>query len=115
MNKMTHKDYFNQIATLARENGRDDLATFAEERIAAIEKKAANKKPTKTQAENVALKERIAAVLTAEGQTVTEILTALATDGLSNQKVSSMLKQMEQDGIAVKTIDKRRSLYALAA
>lgn len=115
MNKVTKRDVINMMLSDSAIAENATYKAFLEHEIELLDKKATNKKPTKTQAENVALKERIAAVLTAEGQTVTEILTALATDGLSNQKVSSMLKQMEQDGIAVKTIDKRRSLYSLAA
>ena len=114
-NKMTQRDYFNEIITLAQANGRQDIVDFAEGRIEALNKKSENRKPTKTQVENDALKERITAVLTAEGQTVTEILTALAEEGLSNQKVSALLRQMVADGVAVKSTDKRKSVFTLAA
>jgi len=117
-NKRTQREYYNAMVKFF--NGEqidipaDEMVKFAEERIAALDKKSANRKPTKVQEANVALKEQIATVLTAEGQTVTEILTALNIEGLSNQKVASMLKQMTADGIAVKTADKKRTLYALA-
>lgn len=113
-NKMTQRDYFNEIIALAQANGRQDIVDFAEDRIEALNKKSENRKPTKTQVENDALKERITAVLSAEGQTVTEILTALAEEGLSNQKVSALLRQMVADGIAVKSTDKKKSVFTLA-
>ena len=113
MQKMTQKDFFNEIIALAEQNGREDIVEFAEGRIAALEKKSANRKPTKTQVENDALKEKVAAVLTQDGQTVTEIIAALG-GGVSCQKVSALLRQMIADGVAVKTSDKKKSLFALA-
>ena len=94
-NKMTQKDYFNEIIALARANDRMDIVTFAEGRIEALNKKSGSKKPTKTQEENVSLKEEIVSVLTSEGATVTEIQTKSETLGtLSNQRVSALLKQL---------------------
>lgn len=113
-NKMTQKDFFNEIIKVAQDAGREDIVEFAEGRIAVLDKKTANRKPSKTQAENADLKEKIAAVLTADGQTVTDIIAALGIDGLSNQKVSALLRQMVADGVAVKSSDKRKSLFALA-
>jgi Glu-tRNA(Gln) amidotransferase subunit E-like FAD-binding protein len=88
---------------------------FAQGRIEALNKKAATKKPTKTQVENEALKGKIADVLDSDGQTVTEILSKLAVEGLSNQKVSAILRQMVESGEVVKTTDKKKSLFSLAA
>ena len=45
-NKMTLKDYFNEVIELAKANDRPDLVAFAEGRIAVLDKKAGNKKPT---------------------------------------------------------------------
>jgi len=116
-NKMTQRDYFNEIIALAQANGRDDIVTFAEGRIEALNKKSENKKPTKNQAENEVLKDRIKAVLEgAEPMTVTDILKAdAAFEGISNQRVSALLKQMKDAGEVVKSSDKKRSLFALAA
>ena len=114
-NKMTQRDYFNEIIALAKANDRQDIVEFAEGRIAVLDKKAANKKATKTQEENVALFEVIKGVLTAEGQTVTEIMAKDATlSTLSNQKVSALLRLMVADGVAKKEVDKKKSLFSLA-
>jgi predicted transcriptional regulator len=114
-NKMTQRDYFNEIIKVAKNAGRDDLVEFAQGRIEALDKKTASRKPSKTQEENVVLKNEILAVLDKEtGVTVTEILTALNKDGLSNQKVSALLRQMVADGVVVKSTDKRKSVFTLA-
>lgn len=113
-NKMTQKDFFNEIIKIAQAADREDIVEFAQGRIEVLEKKTANRKPSKTQAENADLKEKIVEVLTAEGQTVTDILTTLGIEGLTNQKVSALLRQMVADGVAVKSTDKRKSLFALA-
>lgn len=115
MTKMTQRDYFNEVVELAKANGRDDLVEFAKGRIAVLDKKAENKKPTKTQEENVAIKNEIASVLTSEGATVTEIQSkSEMLGGLSNQRVSALLRQMIADGAVVKTVDKKKSYFALA-
>lgn len=113
-NKMTQRDYFNEIIALAKANDRPDIVTFAEGRIAVLDSKVAKRKPAKDKEENIALVERIREVLTTEGQTATEVLAALNDANLSNQKVSAMLKQMTADGTVVKTMDKKRALWALA-
>lgn len=113
-NKMTQRDYFNEIIALAKANDRPDIVTFAEGRIAVLDSKVAKRKPAKDKEENIALVERIREVLTTEGQTATEVLAALNDASLSNQKVSAMLKQMTADGTVVKTMDKKKALWTLA-
>ena len=114
-NKMTQKDYFKEIIALAKENDRMDIVTFAEGRIEALDKKSGSKKPTKTQEENVSLKEEIVSVLTSEGATVTEIQAKSEVLGsLSNQKVSALIRQLVEAGRVVKTIDKKKSYFSIA-
>lgn len=113
-NKMTQRDYFNEIIALAKANGRDDLVTFAEGRIEILNKKSASAgKPTATQEANEALKPVILATLSAtEGKTVSEIMKADATLGeLSNQKVSAILRLMIKDGSVRKENDKKKSVF----
>lgn len=113
-NKMTQRDYFNEIIALAEDNGRNDLVEFAKGRIAVLDRKADNKKPTKTQEENVAIKAEILSVLTNEGATVTDIQSKSdVLKGLSNQRVSALLRQMIADNLVVKTVDKKKSYFAL--
>ena len=115
MEKRTQRDYFNDIITLATENGRDDLVEFAEGRIALLDKKSANKKPSKTAEENKVLADIIAEVIPEEGATVSEIMARdYHLSGLSNQKVSAILRGMKEEGRVVKTMDKKRALFSLA-
>ena len=115
MTKMTQRDYFNEIIALATANDRSDLVDFAKGRIAVLDKKATNKKPTKTQEENEAIKAEILAVLTDKGMTVTEIQTMSdVLKNLSNQRVSALLRQLIADGAVVKSVDKKKSYFALA-
>lgn len=74
------------------------------------------KKPTKVQQENEILKQAI--VETLEGQppkTVSEIMTLVdALAGMSNQKVASLVRQMVDADVLVRTKEKRKAYFALA-
>ena len=114
-NKMTQRDFYNEIIALAKDNDRNDIVEFAEGRIAVLDRKAENKKPTKTQEENEVLKGVILATLTNEGVTVTDLQSKSdELSALSNQRVSALLRQMIADGKVVKTIDKKKSYFSLA-
>ena len=115
MTKMTQRDFFNEVIALAEGNDRADLVEFAKSRIAVLDKKSVNKKPTKTQVENEVIKGIILDALTDEGMTVSE-LQAKRDElfGLSNQRVSALLRQLVLDGKVVKTVDKKKSFFALA-
>ncbi len=113
-NKMTQKDYFNEIIALAQENGRDDLVKFCEDRIEKLSRKSTSKKPTKTQVENEGIKDTILEVL---GEVAPATATMIATDprvNVSNQKVSALLRQLIESGEVVKATDKGKSLFSLA-
>lgn len=114
-NKMTQRDYFEEIIALAMENDRNDIVEFAKGRIEMLDKKKSGSKPTKTQEENIELMAEIESVLTSEGATVSEIQTkSEILRGLSNQKISALLKKMCDAGSAVKTVDKKKSYFSLA-
>jgi len=114
-NKMTQKDYFNEIIALATENGRNDLVAFCEDRIEKLARKSGgSRKPTKTQVENEGIKDTILEVL---GEIAPATATMVATDprvNVSNQKVSALLKQLIEVGKVVKTVDKGKSLFSVA-
>ena len=114
--KMTQKEFFNECVKIFKED-RPDLAEFAKGRIEALDKKSENKKPTKTQVENEGLKEVITTVLSESENpmTVTEMLaTKRFAENTSNQKLSALLRQMVDDKVVVKTIEKKVSRFALA-
>ena len=114
MNKVTKRDVINMMLSDSAIAENATYKAFLEHEIELLDKKTANKKPTKAQVENEGVKERILAVLTNEGQTVTDILGVLGDSALSNQKVSALLRQMVADGVVVKSTDKRKSVFTLA-
>ena len=113
--KVTIKDMFNEIIALAEENGREDIVEFAKGRIAQLEKKSSNKKNPKSE-ENEALKAVILDTMAGmEPSTVSAIMKANDEIGTySNQKISAMLRQLENEGKVVKTKDKKTTIFALA-
>ena len=89
---------------------------YLENELALLDKKAQNKKATKTQEQNVGIKATILKVLATIGSgTVTDIQNGneeLST--LSNQKVSALVRQLVESGDVVKTTDKKKSIFSLA-
>ena len=92
-----------------------DMVAFIDHEIELLNKKSGSKKPTATQVANEGLKDIILGVLDTEGMTVSEVLAA-SDDfaGLSNQKISALLKQLKDEGKVVKETDKRKSVFKLA-
>ena len=113
-NKITKKEMFMMIKAQVKDNA--EMVAFIDHEIELLEKKASNKKATKTQEANVGIKSTILAVLEgAKPMTVTEMQGASAELGeLSNQKVSALVRQLVEAGKVVKTIDKKVSRFSLA-
>lgn len=107
---MTEKENFVAIKNILNENGIVDFDTFIDHEVELLgRKRSTSSKPTKRQIENEAVKARISEVLTAEGQTVTEILKAIGDETLTNQRVSALLRQM---GTHKETIKGKTLFYA---
>lgn len=114
--KMTKREVINAMLAVEEISANDDFKAYLENELAILDKKAANKKATKTQEENVDIKNEILNVLTLEGATVTEIQGKSEKLGtLSNQRVSALLRQLIAEDKVVKTTDKKKSYFALAA
>ena len=115
--KITQKDYFNAIIALAEDANRPDIVEFAKSRIELLEKKSENRKPTKAQEEGAEIAAAIKEVLTdAEAPlTVTNILAtgAEALKGVTNQRVSALLRKMVLAGEVTKTIEKKKSYFSI--
>lgn len=93
----------------------DELLAFIDHEVELLSRKrSASSKPTKRQVENEALKGRIAEVLGDEGMTVTAILGELNEDGLTNQRVSALLRQMVAGGVASKAMVKGKAMFTIA-
>ena len=113
-NKITKKKMFTMIKAQVKDNA--EMVAFIDHEIELLDKKASNKKATKTQEANVGIKSTILAVLEGgKSMTVTEMQGASAELGeLSNQKVSALVRQLVEAGEVVKTIDKKVSRFSLA-
>ena len=113
-NKITKKEMFTMIKAQVKDNA--EMVAFIDHEIELLDKKASNKKATKTQEANIGIKSTILAVLEgAKPMTVTEMQGASAELGeLSNQKVSALVRQLVESGEVVKTIDKKVSRFSLA-
>ena len=93
----------------------DELLSFIDHEVELLSRKrSASSKPTKRQVENEALKGRIAEVLNDKGITVTDILRELDEDGLTNQRVSALLRQMVASGTAHKEVVKGKAMFTIA-
>lgn len=113
-NKITKKEMFTMIKAQVKDNA--EMVAFIDHEIELLNKKASNKKATKTQEANVGIKSTILAVLEGgKSMTVTEMQGASAElSELSNQKVSALVRQLVESGEVVKTIDKKVSHFSLA-
>lgn len=117
-NKMTKKEVINGILNGSIKVSDEVAQAYFQNELALLEKKAQNKKATKTQEANVGIKAEIKAVLASaeKAMTVTEIQSASASLGaLSNQKVSALLKQLVEANVVTKVIDKKVSRFSVSS
>lgn len=113
--KKTQRDFYNELLALAIN---DEQKEFINGRIAQLDKKSASKSngQTATQKANAELKGKILAEMeVGKAYTVTAMLKELdCVAELTNQKVSALMKQLVEDGLVVKTEDKRKSFFTKA-
>ena len=117
--KMTKRDYFNAIlAVLATVEDTDvsGLTAFVNHEIELLENKRSSTQPTKTQTENLAVKETIVSVLKEIGKpvTITEMQKFSAELAeFSCQKLSALLKQLvENDKTVTKVTEKKKTYFS---
>lgn len=113
--KITKREVINAMLAVEAISANEDFKAYLENELALLDRKSSNKKATKTQVENEGFKEEILNVLDVKGATVTEIQAkSEVLSGLTNQRVSALLRQMVNDGRVVKTIEGKKSLFAKA-
>ena len=115
-NKITKREVIKMMMNEEVVKANSTYVAYLENELALLDKKAQNKKATKTQEQNVGIKATILKVLATIGSgTVTDIQNGneeLST--LSNQKVSALVRQLVESGEVVKTTDKKKSIFSLA-
>ena len=94
----------------------DEIIEKLSKMLVQTEKKSSSeRKPTAKQEANKKLEAVILDYLNAqiEGKTVTDMMKEIPElDGMSNQKVSSLVKPLKDDGIIVKEVIKGRSYFS---
>ena len=116
MEKMTNKKALMYVV----DNYKDmpvEVKAKIDAMILALDKKSSgNRKPTATQVENESYKTTILEVLTTDGMTASEVIKSHSDfDGMSNQKMSALLKQLVDCGKVEKYKDKKSTLFKLVA
>ncbi len=112
---MTKREMFAHIATI---NAADaEIVEFCNREIELLDNRKNSKTPTKTQKANEGIMDAIAEALKGVegGVTVTELMASNEVlKGLSNQKVSALLRKMKDDDRVIRTIEGKKALFSLA-
>ena len=118
--KITKREVVEKMLADSNIKNNEVYVAYLKNELELLKKKSENKKATKNQTENAEIKEVIIEVLGRMGKgRAGEIQLAVqATDKekyatLTNQRTSAILKQMIDEGIVVKTIDKKVSTFSL--
>lgn len=114
-NKITKREVIGMMMNEEVVKANPTYVAYLENELALLDKKAQNKKATKTQEQNVGIKATILKVLATIGSgTVTDIQNGNEElSALSNQKVSALVRQLVESGEVVKTTDKKKSIFSL--
>ena len=115
-NKITKREVIGMMMNEEVVKANPTYVAYLENELALLNKKAQNKKATKTQEQNVGIKATILKVLATIGSgTVTDIQNGNEElSAFSNQKVSALVRQLVESGDVVKTTDKKKSIFSLA-
>ena len=115
-NKITKREVIGMMMKEEVVKANPTYVAYLENELVLLDKKAQNKKATKTQEQNVGIKATILKVLATIGSgTVTDIQNGNEElSALSNQKVSALVRQLVESGEVVKTTDKKKSIFSLA-
>ena len=89
---------------------------FINHEIELIEKKNSNRKPTKAQTENDVFKTAILEGMEkGKSYTITDLIKSVPAIGdLTNQRVSALVRQLKEDELVVRTMDKGKAYFSLA-
>ena len=113
--KKTQRDFYNEI--LAQYDLTDAHREFIEGRLSALDKKSGSaKKPTATQIANEGLKVAIVeGMFKGTKYSISDLNKSIpALEGLTNQKVSALVRQLIAEGKVKRTEEKGKALFSLA-
>ena len=110
--KLTKKEKYGMVLNYIQDN--EMLVEFIENEINLLNKKASSTSKTSTQKENEVIKKDIVATLKEIGTpvTITEMQKASAKMSVySNQKLSALLKQLYEEKLVNKAVDKKKTYF----
>lgn len=113
--KMTKKEMFESLKGYVADN--TEMVAFIDHEIELLNRKASKSGQTKTQKENEGIMENILVALEKVGRPVT--ITELQNENedmaqYSNQKLSALLKKLNESGKVSKVTDKKKSYFSIA-
>lgn len=121
-NKKVKRDYFMEIREIVKDN--DELLKFVDHELELLARKNTGNTQTKVQKENQAVAEMLLEELAKAGRTtITDLMNTSETiqnytlengNKLTNQKISAIFKQQVEAGNITKTVDKKKSYFAIA-
>ena len=118
-NKVTKKDNFNTLLSLADVQANPALVDFIKHEIELLDRKAENRstKPTVRQAQNAEIKAEVVETLE-KGKVyrcseVQALIPALA-EGVGTQRTARLCNDLVSEGLLIKNIDKKVVYFALA-
>ena len=117
MKKITKRERFESLLTLSQVQADPGMVEFINHELELLAKKnSSEKKPTAQQVANEGIKQAIIDGMEANHfYTITDLQKNVpACADLSNQKISALVRQLKDDGMVVKTEDKRKSYFSLA-
>ena len=113
--KITKIEVLREMAQNEVIKANPNFANYVAHEIELFEKKLAKRKSTKTQTENVGIKTEILKALEgSNGMTVSQIMPLVSEGAYTNQKISSLLRQLVESGEVVRYTEKRVAFFRLA-
>ena len=117
--KMTYATALDMVLAIDEVKANDELVEKLIALKESVSKKSTSKsnKPTAKQKANEEIKEKLMEILFAEPTrlfTISEICKAYTDEELSNQKVSSLVRQLVAEDKVKRTEDKRKAYFSIA-
>ena len=117
--KMTYATALDMVLAIDEVKANDELAEKLTALKESVSKKSTSKsnKPTAKQKANEEIKEKLMEILFAEPTrlfTISEICKLYTDEELSNQKVSSLVRQLVAEDKVKRTEDKRKAYFSIA-
>lgn len=111
--KLTIAEQFEGLLTKYADVFTDKEKAFLADRKEKAVKKNADRKPTKTQTENADIKVAILDFMeSGKTYTITDIQKGVGI--VTNQKTSALVRQLKEDGLVVRSVDKGKAYFAKA-